>query len=182
MSNMSAIRQTEADGPYHPSMTRRQAKFCVDLINDRFLRPSVEFDGIRERYFAVANSKQASELIEDLKALPKLADTNKLHVPTETGIYIHPITDKVHKVINTAAGMRASLLVEIGGTRVTKAGEFVKFEWRSFPLEQIDSSWKVTEDRFHDFAVRYGFCGDCGRMLKAAESVVRGLGPVCAAR
>jgi hypothetical protein len=70
----------------------------------------------------------------------------------------------------------------ISGERLTEAdtrehGEYV-FEAGLVQRIATDGR-KMTLDEARAFIIRYGMCCRCGRTLKAADSVERGIGPVC---
>lgn len=75
----------------------------------------------------------------------------------------------------------AKRLVEFGGTRVTESGEHVEFdfEYDRGAIYQLRPEHKMPLDRAKELTIRYGRCMNCGRTLKAAVSVERGIGPVC---
>lgn len=58
----------------------------------------------------------------------------------------------------------------------------VQGEWEYAPSFKavLTDDHRMTLDEAKAFILRYGICARCGRKLKAAESVERGIGPVCA--
>lgn len=76
----------------------------------------------------------------------------------------------------------AKRLVEIGGVRLTEAGERVnaEYQYEAGLVDQVAREGrKMTLDEAKAFILRYGFCARCSRQLKDATSVLRGIGPVC---
>lgn len=70
----------------------------------------------------------------------------------------------------------------IGGERLTEADSRVHGEYTYEPglVQQVAAEGrKMTLDEAKAFILRYGLCCRCGRRLKAADSVERGIGPVC---
>jgi uncharacterized protein DUF6011 len=77
---------------------------------------------------------------------------------------------------------------EISGQRLTEADTRVRGEYlysddyqarRDLLAEVQASGHRMTLDEAKAFILRYGICARCGRGLKDATSVERGLGPVC---
>jgi len=76
----------------------------------------------------------------------------------------------------------AKRFVVIGGERATEAGtrENGEYVYEAGLVEVVARTGrKMTLEEAKAFTLRYGFCCRCGRHLKAAESVERGIGPVC---
>lgn len=81
--------------------------------------------------------------------------------------------------------MYAKRLVELRdaqGDRLTDAGGHVRFDFEYAPgaIYNLSEQDRMPESRAKDLHVRYGRCLNCGRTLKVAESLERGIGPVCA--
>jgi len=72
-------------------------------------------------------------------------------------------------------------LVEAPSERVTEAGEHVHFdfEYAKGAIFKLTEADKMPIERARQLMIRYGRCIVCGRRLKKAESVERGIGPVC---
>lgn len=76
----------------------------------------------------------------------------------------------------------ASRWVVIPGLRLTEAGTKEHGEYRFEPglVQQVAvDGRKMSLEEAKAFVLRFGQCARCCRHLKAAESVERGLGPVC---
>jgi len=75
----------------------------------------------------------------------------------------------------------AKRLVETSSDRVTVPGEHVQFdfEYERGAIYRIREEDRMSIERAKYFMVRYGKCIVCGRRLKVAKSVERGIGPVC---
>lgn len=75
----------------------------------------------------------------------------------------------------------AKRLVDINGERLTEVGEHVQFDFVYDPgaIYNLKAEDKMGLERGKQLTVRYGRCICCGRRLKAATSVERGIGPVC---
>lgn len=136
---------------------------CFDIVND----PS-----------KFASTREASAVIDALFAVPRPA----LAQP-EVGVYVMPDGTIVQAKPNQSkTNVYTKRWVEINGQRLVDATEErVHGEWEYAPelKRQIDQARKMTLDEAKEFILRYGQCVRCARRLKAAESVERGIGPVC---
>ena len=99
------------------------------------------------------------------------------------GVYVMP-DGTVCRIRQTRDGERtyASRWHEIGGKRLTDAGEVVNAEYEYVPglaPYVAREGKKMTLQQAAAFMVRYGVCARCGAHLKDAKSVLRGIGPVC---
>jgi hypothetical protein len=105
--------------------------------------------------------------------------------PVGPGVYETP-DGNVYVVKRTQDKQRiyAKRMVEIGGERLTEADTVVKidFEYAAGAIRDIRPEHRMPLTRAEELQlmVRYGKCICCGRHLKAADSVARGIGPVCA--
>jgi len=101
----------------------------------------------------------------------------------EAGVYVLSNGDIVKVQANREKTRTyAKRLVEIGGVRLTEAGERVNAEYQYEPglIQQVAAQGrKMTLEEAKTFILRYGFCARCARQLKDATSVERGIGPVC---
>lgn len=75
----------------------------------------------------------------------------------------------------------AKRLVNIGGKRLTESGATEQFDFEYAPgaIFDIFPENRMPLERAKELMVRYGRCINCGRFLKDAKSVERGIGPVC---
>lgn len=123
------------------------------------------------------SSKLASVNITNLMALPAPINTD------EIGVYVTPDGAIVKVQQNRAkTGTYAMRWQEISGERLVDATEeHVHGDWVYAPEHKrhLASYRKMTLDEAKAFILRYGRCVRCGRKLKAADSVERGIGPVC---
>jgi|SRR5215472_6602306 len=101
----------------------------------------------------------------------------------DQGVYVLASGDIVKVQANRAKTRTyAKRWVEIRAERSLEAGGRAHGEWSYEPglvNEVAESGRKMTLDEAKAFILRYGQCVRCGRHLKAAESVERGIGPVC---
>lgn len=125
-------------------------------------------------------SPQASQTIDQLLATPKPAPVGQA---AEVGVYSLP-DGQIVKINQRRdkQGFYALRWVVIGGQRVVDDdGSRVHGEWEYDRglISQVTPEMKMNLDEAKAFILRYGQCPRCARTLKAAESVERGIGPVC---
>lgn len=130
------------------------------------------------------SSREASQVIDWLMSLPKTAAVlEATGQNNEIGVYIMPDGRIVKVQPNKAKTNRYALVwKEIRGERLVDATEArVHGEWEYAPgvIKEVKPEFKMTLDQAKDFILRYGQCVRCSRKLKAADSVERGIGPVC---
>jgi hypothetical protein len=127
-------------------------------------------------------ARELSQLIDWLKTRPRDAADAERTQP-EIGVYVLEDGTVVQAKPNrTKTNVYTKRWVEIRGERLVDAtGEHVHGEWEYSPelKRQVRTARKMTLDEAKAFILRYGQCVRCGRKLKAAESVERGIGPVC---
>lgn len=75
----------------------------------------------------------------------------------------------------------AKKLVEAPSPRLTEQGEVVDFDFQYAPgaIYSLTEADRMSVEKAKKLMIRYGRCIVCGRQLKVAESVERGIGPVC---
>lgn len=129
------------------------------------------------------NRREASQVIDFLLSLPKKQVEQQSADQPEIGVYVLPNGTIVQAKPNKAkTNVYTKRWVTIGGERLVDATEeHVHGEWEYAPelKREIRPEYKMTLEQAKDFILRYGQCARCGRRLKAAESVERGIGPVC---
>jgi len=72
-------------------------------------------------------------------------------------------------------------LVETVSDRITETGKRVTFdfEYAKGAIYDLTEDDRMDIERAKELMIRYGRCIVCGRKLKVAESVERGIGPIC---
>lgn len=117
----------------------------------------------------------------DRRNAPVAAAANPV---TEPGIYRDG--DTVYKVQRSrqSGNLYAKVLRDLNpgqGDRLNDDNDRVRFEFEYAPgaVFRLTADMRMTEADARDFGLRYGVCANCGRHLKVAESVERGIGPVC---
>jgi hypothetical protein len=124
-------------------------------------------------------------LAEMRKARKELADLKEGKVAvTEPGIYSRD--GVVYKVQLTKDKQRlyAKALVALTdyqGDRLNENDERVRWTWEyaNGTVYALDASDRMTEADARDFGLRFGICANCGKRLTVADSVEKGIGPVC---
>lgn len=122
-----------------------------------------------------ATVAEASQLIETLKGY--LAEARSARVSTTPelvaeGIYRRSVDGAMFRVQTSEAGRRyAKLLLPSGGWGYEKGAIYTLAASERLSLAELEA-WGLDT----------GVCAVCGRLLSTAESVARGIGPVCASR
>lgn len=133
-------------------------------------------------------SRRASEAIDFLKRQPRVVSVAAVaatSVPTEAltpGVYeVAPGEIYVVKPNQAKTRLYAKRLVEINADRLTETDEIVQIEFEYAPgaIFNIRPEHRMDAERGKALTIRYGKCICCGRKLKAAQSVERGIGPIC---
>ncbi len=142
------------------------------------------------RYLTVS---QASAVISGLLSRPRLqaqaandAATEPATEPaaepvTEPGVYESADGVFIVKPNREKTRLYAKRLVEIAGQRLTESDAVVniEFEYAAGAIFRLRASDRMPLERAKALTIRYGRCIVCGRHLKDATSVERGIGPVC---
>jgi hypothetical protein len=101
----------------------------------------------------------------------------------DAGVYVLPNSAIVKVQANREKTRTyAKRWVVIGGIRLTEAGsrEHGEYQYEPGLVQQVAAEGrKMTLDEAKAFILRYGQCVRCGRLLKDADSVEAGIGPVC---
>lgn len=114
------------------------------------------------------------------------ARPEKMHPDVEVGVYKVPRLGEdfdIIKVQLTQDKLRryAKKLVPINGWRRNEEGEKVKWKWVYEPglILKVKPEYRMNEEDARQFGLKYAICARCGRGLSQADSVDRGIGPVC---
>lgn len=167
------------------SITERQQIFIEKLLGERDLG-SVDVEAVRAQIAGLTSAK-ASAWITKLLGMP-FAATSDRHGESPAnqpglapGVYEMDDVVYVVKPNRERTRLYAKRLVEIGGDRLTEDGSVVQieFEYEAGAIYRLRPEHKMPLERAKALTIRYGRCIVCGRRLRAAESVERGIGPVC---
>lgn len=137
---------------------------------------TVELRDGRTKMESLGELAQAISVTEALytKAMPTdVPDPGVYELPNGAIYVVKPNRAKTN--------VYAKRLVEINAERATEAGTRVEieFEYEAGAIRKIRPEHRMDIERAKELTIRYGRCINCGRTLKAAESVERGIGPVC---
>lgn len=126
-----------------------------------------------------------SELVAGKAEVTVPATPAVVQGPLCPGVYVLPDGKLVKLVLNkTKTALSARFWENFHGERLTLVGEKVKARWvyvvgSKAVIAGISPEMKMTKDQAKQFTTVYGVCCNCGRKLEAAESVEKGIGPVC---
>lgn len=129
----------------------------------------------------------ASKVIDWLKSLktPTAAPSSTVKVaaaPLTAGIYLAPNGDVIQLKTSKTSGNLYAKVAMAGPDRLNLHGEVVKFKFVYAPglVRHILPQMKMSIEQAEEFSIKFSQCMSCGRTLKAADSVKKGIGPVCA--
>lgn len=156
--------------------SEKQIRFIDSLLSERRVpegweKPSVLTGG---------RNGSASSLITWLLAQPRKPREDKPQ--PELGVYVMSDGTLVLAQPNKAGTNVYTKRFVDSGLRVRdERGDWARGDWEYAPefKRQLGSARKMTAAEAKAFIVRYGKCPRCSHKLKAAQSVERGIGPVC---
>lgn len=137
------------------------------------------------RDFTIRQGKPDPWAIADPKIpIPAPGPVQKPVDISEIGIGVYELpTGEIYVVKPNTAGDRkyAKRLLESPSDRVTETGVKVKFDfvYERGAIYRLRPEYKMSIARGKELMIKYGRCIVCGRHLRVAESVERGIGPVC---
>lgn len=129
------------------------------------------------------SDKQVAAVMKDIaKAEQRATQREDTPAVTEPGVYEKDGTVYVVKFNKEKTNLYAKQIRELNSTRLTEAGTVVEieFDYASGAIFKLTPDDKMPLDKAKEYTLRYGRCIVCGRRLKKAESVERGIGPICA--
>lgn len=126
------------------------------------------------------SDKQVAAMMRGMNKAPR-EDKPKDVIVTEPGVYERDDVVYVVKFTKDKQRLYAKRIRELNSTRLTEAGTIVDIEFDYAPgaVYRLRPEDKMSLERAKEYTIRYGRCIVCGRNLKKAESVERGIGPVC---
>jgi NADH pyrophosphatase NudC (nudix superfamily) len=100
---------------------------------------------------------------------------------TRPGVFKKDTEIFVVKMNREKTRLYALKLVEAPSTRLTESGAVVdfEFEYAKGAIYKLSEENRMSLEEAKEYTIKYGRCIVCGRRLKRAESVERGIGPVC---
>lgn len=167
--------------------TTPQVSFVQSLLLSRDI-PADFAERVQACLAAGMTKTDASAAITYMKARPSAAPaaaTGRFDPQTlEVGLY--ELGDTIYKVKNNRAGTRVYaevLTMSVGeAQRLTATGATIKakYEFQGHDkLALLRPEMRITGERAKELTVIFSSCIVCGAHLKAAQSVERGIGPVC---
>lgn len=109
------------------------------------------------------------------------APAPKQSTVTEPGIYERD--GEVFKVQKSRSSDRlyAKRLIPAPSDRLTESGVHERWEFEYAPgvIFTLTPEHRMGIEEAKTFGIRFGICACCGKVLKRADSVERGIGPVC---
>lgn len=179
-----------------PEPTAPQISFLTDLIKSRDTRKlsAAGMKVLNDLAWGQASRSQVSATIDELKTLPKKAVVLAAPAspasapaapaaPLTEGIYVVPADGSILKLKKSKAGNLYCLAMQdISGKRLTVEGEIVKWDWAYAPglIKHVEPAWKMTAEIGEALSIKTGNCLWCGHSIWAADTVKKGIGPVCA--
>jgi hypothetical protein len=175
----------------HPA-TDKQLGLIASQLRSKALNPAIEA-ALRDQIDEGLTKGQASAMIELLFLAPgkntdgtpaaPTAPPARRVAPTEPGVYERE--DTVYQVVRSGTGrLYAKALTERLShvRRLTETGQVVHatFEYDSGAIWRLDADDRVSPERARELGQLTSFCCACGAKLADADSVTRGMGPVCA--
>lgn len=123
-------------------------------------------------------------LLAQMRQAKEELDTDSSLKVTEPGIYAKD--DVVYKVQLTKDKERLYAkklvaLTDYQGDRLTENDERVRWSWEyaNGAIYQLQVTDRMNEADARDFGLRFGICANCGKRLTVADSIEKGIGPVC---
>lgn len=170
--------------------SEKQTNFIVRLVAERQIDQLPELSaGIVDN---VLNGRdvyknEAGDAITDLLAAPRKpareeAFNDNSSPVTEPGIYKFSVNEIYQVKWNKAkTHLYTKRLVEIRGDRLNEEDDHVRIEFEYAPgqFKKLNAEMKMSAEEGKALTIRYGRCLACGRVLKNAVSVERGIGPIC---
>lgn len=163
----------------------KQISFLNSLLRDRNVPDSLrhEAEAVRD----AGDRRDMSAMIDRLKACPwpreqaPQAERNAEVAVSDPGVYRRDGEVYIVKPNREKTKLYAKRLVEIGGERLAENGDVISIEFEYAPgaIYKLSPDDRMPFEDAKALTARYGRCIVCGRHLKAAQSVERGIGPVC---
>lgn len=129
------------------------------------------------------SERQVAAVMKDVAKAEARQEQPRESTPavTQPGVYEKDGIVYVVKFNKEKTALYAKQIRELNSTRITEAGTVVEieFDYVAGAVYRLTPDDKMPLDRAKEYTIRYGRCIVCGRDLKKAESVERGIGPVC---
>lgn len=174
--------------------TQKQIDFINTLRDERIHseESADALDGARLDWaYSRFDTRAASALIGALLLLPRDESAPAAEVPSLVGM--HRSGNTIFKVqLSPTSGREYAKRLEVGlhcgddcggcdnGEPCEFAVDTFEFEYAPGALASLDEGTRLSLDEAKEFGVLYGTCIRCGRTLTDENSIVAGIGPVCA--
>lgn len=156
--------------------TTAQLDFISTLLGDRDV-PALKRTSLELELSRSITKGRASEIIPELKALPRAAGTS---APATTGsaaaaegVYEKDGTFYAVRTSRNHADRRYAYEAVITETSVS-------FEFSKGTVYKLADARRLTVAEVEELSLQFSRCFLCGTTLKAKQSKARGVGPVCA--
>lgn len=168
--------------------SERQLDFMYSLAEGRVAMKLgadavTRVETLRARVANGVTAGDVSDMIDWLKQQPR--DTGRQPAKTveaKPGVYELPTGEiYVVKPNRTKTRLYAKRLVTTSSDRLNANGDHVKvdFEYEQGAIYKIRPEHRMSLERAQELTIKFSHCIVCGRKLKVAQSVERGIGPVC---
>lgn len=166
------LQQLEADG--------KANSFHESLLDQLRRRGSLSDKQVLAVMRDIEKAERTQQVAANAEALGVPRQQGKPAV-TEPGVYEKDGVVYVVKFNKEKTSLYAKRIRELNSTRITEAGTVVEieFDYVAGAVYKLAPEDKMPLDKAKEYTIRYGRCIVCGRFLKKAESVERGIGPVC---
>jgi hypothetical protein len=168
-------------------MSPKQKAFIERLLADRQVSDQ-DRAVMRDRLadWERVNTKAASNMIDLLMSCPKVQrEAEQVDEGITPGVFEKDGEIYVVKPNRDKTRLYAKRVIEIqlSTPRVLEDGTEVNYdiemEYAKGVIYKLSESDRMDTARAEELTIRYGRCIVCGARLKKAESVKRGIGPVC---
>lgn len=183
-------------------ITTGQKRFIRDLLHERVVKiedaerlrekliaGSMDYDTVQKTIAWLKRQPYVSRVAVDATATDTTSTNvepaqDKFDAQTlEIGIY--ELAGKIYKIKQTKDKTRKYAMVltyDVGtAERLTASGTVINAEYTfaKGAIYDLRPEHRITGDRAEQLSIVFSSCIVCGRHLKAADSVARGIGPVC---
>lgn len=167
---------TEAPRTNTNPATPKQISYIRALVAERYT-PAEQVKYLEFLDAGVLQISRASEIIDILKALPKINHTTEAYAPNEdveVGLYlVDGVAYKVKRAVYGSGLLYACpWSEELQGFGDKEVGA----------IRKIRADHRMTAEQAGPYGLAMSACAHCGRDLTDEESIARGLGPICAGK
>jgi hypothetical protein len=156
--------------PFERLATEKQVGFIASLLREHALPQPWKPADVAIDALPRMSRENASDLITDLLAAPRAPRTDSAGAALEPGFYQKD--EGIYRVVRSqgTGGLYAKRLTDTG------------WEYEQGLIGSLAGAVRLTVEVAAAYGRRTGTCAICYRTLTVAESIERGIGPVCAGR